>query len=255
MIHVSPHSFINIVRELYASGVRGLLLSGGFRSNGTLPIEPYLDKLRIVKSEFNLIISAHLGLVTNRDILYCLRGLIDIVDYEFTLSSFIVNYVRGFNFSPERYVKSLVRIIGSGLRVIPHVYAWHPEINKDIFREELRVISDFGIEEITLLTYIDPFKTYEPIKLAKVVESYVEYARRVFPGRIYMGCMRPGYIKSLLDPVLVSRGLVDRVANPYYKVLREHPGEIYDACCSVQLDHLVREQFLVRKTYKAPSSE
>ncbi len=247
MIHVTPSSFVDVVRDLYSSGVRGILLSGGFKSNGTLPVEPYIDKLRVVKSELDLVISAHLGLITSREVLHSLRGLINTVDYEFTLSSFIVNYVRGFTFSPKKYVNVLSKITESGLRVVPHIYVWHPRSNQDILREELKVISDLGIKEITLLVYIDPSKTYEPTKLVRVVVNNVEYARSIFPGELYMGCMRPVYIKSLLDPLLVDRGLIDRVANPYYKILREHPGEVYDACCSIRLDHFTREQFLVRE--------
>lgn len=247
MVHTTPSNFIDTVRELYVNGVRGVLLSGGFRSNGTLPIEPYIDKLRVVKRELGIITSAHLGLITNKELLHSLRGLIDTVDFEFTLSSFIVNYVRGFTFSPKKYVNVLSKIVDSGLHIVPHIYAWHPEIRRDVLREELKIISDFGIKEIVLLVYIDPFKTHEHTKLASIVVDNIKYVRNTYPGRLYMGCMRPGYIKPLIDPVLVEKELVDRIVNPYYKVLKEQPGDIYDACCSIQLIDSLRELFLVSK--------
>ena len=245
MIHVTPSSFEETIRELYASGVRGVLLSGGFRRDGTLPIEPYVNSLRSVKREYRLVVSAHLGLVTSRDKLRELRGLVDTVDYEFTLSPYIANYVRSYAFSAEKYAEALAKIAESGLRVVPHIYAWHPGAEREVLKREMRTVSDLGINAVTLLVYIDPHASYEPRRLAEKVLSSVEYARSVCHGELYMGCMRPGSIKPLVDPVLVEMGLVERVANPYYRVLREHPGELYDACCSVKLDQEARELFLV----------
>jgi len=248
MIQVTPSNFEQTIRELYSTGVRGVLLSGGFRRNGTLPIEPYLKPLQEVKSKYKLIISAHLGLVINQDLLSALRGLIDVVDYEFTLSTYIANQVRGYNFSVEKYLKALAKMIESRLNIVPHVYAWHPEVSRETLRSELSVLSDLGFNAVTLLVYLDPYNHYEPNKLAEKVLSNVEYARSVFPGELYMGCMRPGHIKPLLDPVIVERGLVDRVANPYYRVLKDYPSELFDACCSVKLSQETRELFLLAES-------
>ncbi len=246
MIHVIPGNFEKTVKELYDSGVRGLLLSGGFTRDGVLPIEPYMSEICAVREKLELIISAHLGLITNKDLLSKLQGLVDVVDYEFTLSSFIANYVRGFSFNVERYLEALARIT-EYLHVVPHIYVWYPEVTMEVLREELRSIDDLGLNEVTLLVYISPDVNYEPSKLAEKILKNVEYARTVFPGRLYMGCMRPGHIKPLVDLVLVEQGLVDRIANPYYKVLVEYPSEIYDACCSIPLTSKTREVFLVKR--------
>jgi hypothetical protein len=55
--------------------------------------------------------------------------------------------------------------------------------------------------------------------------------------------MRPGYIKPLIDPLIAEKKLVERIANPHYKVLREHPGEVYDACCSIPITMNTRRLF------------
>jgi hypothetical protein len=60
--------------------------------------------------------------------------------------------------------------------------------------------------------------------------------------------MRPGHVKPLLNPVIVERGLVDRVANSYYRVLKEYPSELFDACCSVRLSREARELFLLAES-------
>ncbi len=245
MVHVTPHNFIDVMRELYSSGVRGVLLSGGFRNDATLPIEAYINAIKVVKKELGLFISAHLGLQTRSEVLRELRGLIDVVDYEFTLSEFIVNYVRGLKLRPSRYVEALKTMLENDLHVVPHVFAWHPAITREALGRELKILNDYGLREVTLLVYIDPHTRYDSEDLASRVLENIEYARSVFPGSIYMGCMRPGYIRPILDKSLVEKGLVDRIANPYHKVLAEYPEEYYDACCSIPINEETRSLFYV----------
>jgi uncharacterized radical SAM superfamily protein len=245
MIHVNPENFTHVAEELYKWGVRGLLLSGGFRQDGTLPIEPYLEKIRVVKEKLGLFISAHLGLITNKDLLIDLKEVIDVVDYEFTLSPFIVNEVRGLKFTPSRYVEALSRILDAGLHVVPHVFAWHPGLSRELLRKELETLGDHGVGEVTLLVYIDPAMRDYSVKLAEIVLNNIEYIRGIYHGKLYLGCMRPGYIKPLIDPLITEKKLVERIANPHYKVLREHPGEVYDACCSIPITMNTRRLFYI----------
>ena len=243
MIHVNPRDFVKIVGELYEVGVRGILVSGGFRRDGTLPIEPYIEPLRRVKRAYKLVVSAHLGLVTNRAVLEELKGLIDVVDYEFSLSPFIVNEVRGLNSPLSMYLKALEALMETGLHVVPHVFAWHPRFDLELFKRELKVLEDRGVKEITLLVYIDHSMWRESIKIAEAVIKSVETAREYFSGRLYMGCMRPGFIKPIVDPVLVEKELVERVANPHHRVVEKYPHDTYDACCSIPLDNETKEIF------------
>jgi uncharacterized radical SAM superfamily protein len=243
MIHVNPRDFVKIVGELYEVGVRGILLSGGFRRDGTLPIEPYIEPLKRVKRAYKLVVSAHLGLVTNRAVLEELKGLIDVVDYEFSLSPFIVNEVRGLESPPSMYLKALEAHMETGLHVVPHVFAWHPRFDLELFKRELKVLEDRGVKEITLLVYIDQSMWREAIKIAEAVIKSVETARESFLGRLYMGCMRPGFIKPIVDPVLVEKELVERVANPHHRVVEKYPHDTYDACCSIPLNNETKEIF------------
>ncbi len=249
MIHATPQSFVDLITELYINGVRGVLLSGGFRSDGTLPIEPYIEPLRHVRGKFNMILSAHLGLITSREILEELKDLIDIVDYEFTLSTYILSNVRMLRCPSSTYLDALKQMLESGLHVVPHVFAWHPELDVELFKQELRTLADLGIEEITLLVYIEPTIREKAERIAKAVIRNVELARSSFPGRLYMGCMRPGYVKPLVDPLLIERELVERIANPFYKVVAEHPSDTYDACCSIPLNEKTKELFYIGKNY------
>ncbi|MEM1700001.1 MAG: biotin synthase [Desulfurococcaceae archaeon] len=239
MVFANPENFSNVVHDLYYNGVRGILVSGGFRPDATLPIEPYIDSICIVKKKLDIVISAHLGLVEDRNVLASLKNCIDVVDYEFTLSSFIINEVRGLKFGKERYIKALNLMLEEGLHVIPHVFVWHPRIKTDELSGELRTLLEMGVHEAALLVFIDnEYRGYRE-KIAEIVLRNIELARSVFPGKLYMGCMRPGWLKPLLDPLIIERNLVDRVVNPHHTLLRERSNiVIYDACCSVP-EHLL----------------
>lgn len=238
MVHVNPANFTKVAYELYSSGVRGVLISGGFRQDATLPVEPYVEKICEVKRQLDLVVSMHLGLVRDRGILTGLKDCIDVVDYEFTLSSYIVNEIRGLRFSPEKYAEALSLMLEEGLHVVPHIFTWHPQIKNGDLAKELKVLKEFGVNEVTLLVFIDNEYVERREHLAEKVLKNIEYARAAFPGKLYMGCMRPAWIKPLLDPVLVKQDLVDRIANPYHSVLKEHRGiDILDACCSIP-EHL-----------------
>ena len=234
MIHVTPSTAGRILHELYEIGVRGLLLSGGFRPDATLPIEPYVEVLREAKKKYGFVINAHLGLVTNKSLLGELRDIIDVVDYEFTLSKFIIKDVRRLHISPTKYVESLELIVDAGLHIVPHVFAWHPKIDVESAMKELEVIKNLDIPEITLLIYID--NTYKAISdtiLAKSMQI-IELIRAKYDGKVYMGCMRPNWLKPFLDYLLVEKAIVDRIANPHHKVRSTSSKySIYDACCSI----------------------
>ncbi|WP_211359318.1 hypothetical protein [Acidianus ambivalens] len=63
-------------------------------------------------------------------------------------------------------------------------------------------------------------------------------AYNLMHGKISLGCMRPYKIKDELDREVIKRNLVERIANPSPKVLKEFNLQLYDACCSLPEEYL-----------------
>ena len=223
-----------VLAALHRRGVRGVLLSGGWTREGVLPVEPYLDALREAKEKLGLVFNIHLGLETRRDVLEALRGVVDLVDYEFTLSTWMVRAVRGLPFGPGRYVEALEAMLEAGLNVVPHVFLWHPGSSPELLRRELKLLDDYGLEAVNLLVYIPPSGGL-PREATERLPDLLREARALWPRRLYLGCMRPREARATLDPVAVSEGLVERIANPSLTAMRRYADimEFYDACCSV----------------------
>jgi len=229
-----------VLKELYEAGVKGILVSGGFTREGYLPINGFVDALREAKRRYGFIYNIHLGLQRDRSLLESLRGVIDVVDYEFTLSNYIIKYVRNLKYDGEVYIDALERMLEAGLHVVPHLYLWHPGFEREVFREELRALSDLGLREATLLVYI-PESRDIIIPRGEVLLENLREARRVFHGELYLGCMRPYEVKKEIDKQAVEEGLVERIANPHHELLTNRGrSEVYDACCSLP-EHLLSD--------------
>jgi uncharacterized radical SAM superfamily protein len=228
-----------LLEALAKRGVRGVLLSGGWRKDGTLPVEPYIDTLVDAKRRLRLVFNIHLGLVTDHDLLLRVAEFADIVDYEFTLSDWMVRQVRGLPFGPQRYLEAMDAMLDAGLNVVPHIFLWHPRQTVEQLEQELREVADRGIKVANLLVYIPPKGDIDP-RVAEKLPHLAEHVYTVFPGKLYLGCMRPRAARRILDSYVIEHGIVERIANPSLEATRRHKERLvfYDACCSIPEDYL-----------------
>lgn len=229
-----------IVSKLAQQGVKGLLLSGGWTREGYLPLTiNALEELIKLRRQYSLVLNVHLGLETRRDVLSLAREAFDVIDFEFTLNKWLVTIVRGLPYGPKRYVEALDAMLEEGLNVIPHVFLWLPGRPIDELREELKLLSDRGLDTVNLLVYIPPEGDIDEAT-AQTLAPTLRMVRGMWSGRIYLGCMRPRSAKKFLDSLAVREGLVERIANPSIATVREYCSllEFYDACCSIPEDKL-----------------
>lgn len=242
MIQANPENFVEVVELLWKNGTRGILVSGGFDSEGKLPIEPYVEKLYEIKKKTGIFVSAHLGLIKDEQLLEKLASAVDIVDYEYLWNEHMINYVKNLPYSHEVYDQVLELMIEAGLKVAPHIYAWHPWITQEELKKELEHFNNIGVSRVVLLIYV-PVKNEElNVKIDDVLR-YIKYIRNTFYGDVYMGCMRPWIIKKELDKVLIEEEIVDRIVNPHPPALvNSYNIEKYDACCTVpdELIHIFK---------------
>jgi len=223
--------------RLYARGVRGALVSGGFNKDGVLPLkEDIVEALVNAKKRYGFVFNIHPGLIQNRDVALVLKEFTDVVDFEFTLSNYIVREVRRLPYEPLVYVKSIELMMDADLHVVPHIFLWHPHQSDERLLKELYVVRDLGIDRITLLVLIPKYLEVAVPPIDRLLNT-AEKVRKVFDGEIYLGCMRPQTLKRKLDVELVLRGLIDRIANPSPTAMN-YISEMYDACCSLPADLL-----------------
>jgi uncharacterized radical SAM superfamily protein len=231
---VTPDGLEKAIRAYYRRGTRGFLISGGFNERGELNLRPFLPALRRLKRELDgLVFNVHPGL-PDRGTIEEMRDVIDVVDFEFAYSpkAFHAKGLRGRK--REDYLRVLEDFVTYGPKyVVPHLMLGLPN---DEVEEAIRIASSFKPYLLNFLVLIPTKGT--PSERLRVpdpheVLRWVELGSRLMGGRVSLGCMRPFSIKGVLDREAVSRGLVERIANPSPEVVREFKLELYDACCSL----------------------
>ena len=239
MLHVyDPHQLYTLIRKLYREGVRGFLLSGGFTKEGKLPFKAYLNVVREVKREFEVIFSIHPGLV-NRDEARMLRKYgIDVVDFELTLDNYVIRDLMNLRSkSREDFEKSFEILVSEGPPyVAPHIGIGFNPSSLDKVMEAVDFVKAYDPYLIIFLIFIPDGGNKPDVKLpfhdSEILNIFMK-ARYMLKNRIALGCMRPLYYKMKLDDELIDRELIDRVAMPLLKTLRKHHLQSINACCSL----------------------
>ena len=223
---------MELLTRLHTKGVRGALISGGFNADGMLPITDEMVKVLVdIKRRYGYVFNIHSGIVRSRELALKLKEFADVIDFEFTLSQYMLKDVRGLNIEPSTVIEAIELLLNMGIDVVPHVFLWHPWQSDELLQRELRVLRDLGLRRLTLLVFIPRYFDV-PLPHVDVLLERIRMVRAYFNGEIYLGCMRPIELKPKLDVEVVRQGFVDRIANPH-PIAMKYIAELYDACCSL----------------------
>lgn len=243
----SPKILYDTVRRLHRNGAKGILISGGFDSEGRLPVKPFLQAIRNLKRDFDIVISVHCGLVDKEAAGELRRAGIDVVDYEFIVDPIVINKVVGLKSKgPSDFVDGLRYLIEEGPPYVsPHIPIGlrYGEIGGEL--EAIERLRDFDPYLIVFLVFVPtrgtPMDGLSPPEEKEVV-AVINQARPRF-REVAIGCMRPPSFKSTLDPKLVKERLVDRIAVPHKSTIDKYGLEVVHTCCSIP-DELIDRYFI-----------
>ena len=233
----SPKMLYDTVKRLYRNGARGVLISGGFDLEGRLPIKPFLQVIRDLKRDLDIVISVHCGLVDREAAGELRRAGIDVVDYEFMVDPLVIGEVAGLKSrGPSDFIESLRCLIEEGPPYVsPHIPIGLRYGKLGGEWEAIETLREFDPYLVVFLVFVPtegtPMGKLPPPKETEII-AVLDYARSRF-REVAMGCMRPPKLKSTLDPELVERELVDRIAVPHKSVIEKYRLEVIHACCSM----------------------
>ncbi len=187
---------------------RSALVSGGCTAEGKVPFAQHLEFLHKLKQDIRL--NFHVGLL-DRDEIALLKGLADVVSFDFVADRATIHEVYGLEQGPEDY-----RRVYLGLRevvpVMPHLTLglkggeWCGE------EKALDVLQELGFEGLIFNVFIPtPGTRYaqrQPLPVEEVVR-FLAQARIRFPNvPLALGCMRPkGRYRLVLDEAAVALGI------------------------------------------------
>lgn len=229
----TPNELYSLCRKLKREEAIGCLISGGFNKQGILPIRPFIQAIRDIKRDLDLIISVHVGFAS-REYAETLRNCgADIVDLNVVSSVKVFRDVMGVDVNLETMEETIKNLKSYG----PPYIAPHIMIGADYGKVY------WETEAINLLKDVNPdtliFVVFSPIHGTEMeytsspntvdVVKVFQYAREKLPNiEIGLGCARPrGSYSVKLEEQLTLNRLIDRV------VLPSKSSEYLMSCCSV----------------------
>ncbi len=234
----TPHHLKAFAEKFYKQGGRGILISGGFTREGKLPFTPFLQTIREIKKEYDFVISIHPGLVDKKGAENLRQVGVDIVDFDFTLSTYTIKGLKNLKDKDSTdFVLSLRYLYERGPPyVAPHILVGLPTVNTELTLEEVEFLKDYDPYVTVFLVFIPTEGTAlgrEKLLSTELMVDILHKARRLLGGELSLGCMRPVSYKNSLDIIAIEKNLVERIAVPHLSTITKYGLRKYDACCSV----------------------
>ena len=231
------------------SGGVGVLISGGCELNGSVPLKKYLKTIKKIKSQTNLIINVHTGLLDEEIAEKLADSRVDIISFDVNMDDEIIRNIYHLDKNKNDYKTAINILKKYELNVVPHlcIGLYYGELHKELETIKFLLDSEINPSLIVIIALIPPknnkikFKTPKPIDIAKVITII----RILFPyTEISLGCMRPrGSIKTDIEKYAIKAG-INRIELPSIKTIkwlrRENPNiklKFYSACCAIPQEY------------------
>ena len=253
---------------LYFNDGIGALISGGCDQDGSVPLLNFLDIIKKIKKNTNLIINTHTGLLNKKTAMSLADANVDIVSFDINIDEEIIQNIYHLKKNINDYRNAVELLKSFNLNVVPHICIglYYGELHKEI--ESLKFIKDMQINPsiIVFIVLIPPkisgkikkgFKTPKPFDVAKIITL----ARFLFPKtEISLGCMRPKKdVREEIEKLAIKAG-INRLVLPSKKTLlwvKENYENIemqyYSACCAIpkELEKTVKNKSSsIRKSFR-----
>ncbi len=226
--------------HLANTGAKGILLSGGSAPDGSVPTYEQVDIILNIKRDLNLKISAHTGIVNQKQAQalskYLDMALVDVIGDDETIHDIL-----GLDACVQDYERSLRELTEAGIPLAPHIIVGlHNGELKGEFKA-LEIVRKFNPESVVIVVFIPTKGTsmemIAPPELEDVVKV-ITTAREMFDVPLSLSCVRPGgRYRSMLDRYAILCG-IDMIAVPSrsaYSTAEElglNIVEIPKMCCS-----------------------
>ena len=224
------------------SGGVGCLISGGYTTEGYVPLEPFIDAIKWIKENTNLLINVHTGLADEKMAKLLKYAGIDSVSVDVSGDIKIIKDVYGLKKTPEDYLKTLINLKRNNLTVAPHIGIgfYYGKITEHEF-VSLEFVRKIASPELVFIiirpTPSTPFENITPPSLREIL-SVMALSRLVLDSPISLGCMRPsGNLRKTLDYMAIKY-IADRIAVPSHDAVSRLKNEGYEVivhkkCCTL----------------------
>lgn len=236
---IEPSELYQKCIEFAKNGSTGVLISGGYNSEGWVPLEGFLDAIERVKRETGLFINVHSGLVPAWLAHELGRVGVDLISFDFIGANETIEKVIGIDKTVKDYERSLDDLIDSVPSVAPHItIGLH---GGELLGEQraLEILSSKRIGALVFLVLVPtPDTAFEKVSppAPEEVGKIISAARvKISEVPLALGCMRPRSKEFELQALLSG---IDRIEIPRAETI-DRAKELgmavqkIEACCAV----------------------
>jgi len=223
----------------------GALISGGSREDGSVPLLSFLNAIRRVKQETNLIINTHTGFLDEETAKKLNEANVDIISFDINMDQEVIRDIYHLNIELKEYKRAIELLNRYNLNIVPHICVglYYGRLHKEL--DTLKFIKEALVNPtlIVVIVLIPPknsrlkFETPQPEFIAKIITLI----RFIFPEtEISLGCMRPrGKIKIEVEEYALKGGItrIEIPSRETLKWLKRKNSKIqfkfFSACCAI----------------------
>lgn len=240
----TPSKLFEICLKLYEKGAKGFLISGGNTKNGYVPLENFVDVLKRVKRETNLIINVHTGLIPLKLAKQLAKTEIDYASIDIVGDTSTIKEIYQIEKTPKDYQTALKTLEEAGVKGIsPHICIGlhYGEIKHEL--NALKIISTISPSTIVLIALKPTPKTLmqniSPPS-PQTIATITAITRILFPKTsIALGCMIPGGKQKTETELLAVKAGANKLTIPTHQTQRQLQKQKYtlkhhETCCVVQ---------------------
>lgn len=239
----TPAALWQLVEDLVGNGAQGMLLTGGSNHRNEVPYGPYYDTIRRIKDRFpHFRIALHTGLVNEQTARQMAHAGVDVAMMDIIGSQETITQVYHLKRPVEDFERSLAALVGSGMRVVPHIVIGLHFGQLHGEWEALRMIQRHSPDAVVLVVVMPyyapahrPFVTPDPHEVGRF---FLAARETLSSTPIFLGCARPaGQAKALIDSYAVMAGL-DGIAQPADGVVElaarlDQSVCVHSSCCAM----------------------
>lgn len=209
----NPEKLLRVCKDLRANHAPGVLLSGGSRNDGTVPLDEFAETINRIKKETGLIISAHTGPVNFEKAKILVEAGLDIALLDVVGSAETTRSVYGVDITPDDYSSTLAALNAAGIpNISPHICVGLHFGKLKGEAKALEIVSRAKVSTIAIVVFIPTKETAmasvspsSPQDVARVISI----ANLMFPNNpISLGCVRPGgEYRTNIDEIAIKAGI------------------------------------------------
>jgi len=239
---ITPESLFDRCKEIKSLGGEGVLISGGSDAKGYVPLERFTDTIRRVKSELNLEVVVHTGLVSEETAQGLAEAQIDAAMLDIIGDERVSKDVYHIEDGPRKMRQSLDILESLGVPTVPHVLVGldYGKLAGEI--EALDIIAQGNPAAVVIIalspvrkTAMEGINPPSPEDIGRIM-TVARLGMKEVP--LLLGCARPmGNHKIETDRFAVLSGAngIALISQEGVDLAKEHGLKpiFLDVCCSL----------------------